>query len=80
MPAAELGDLITETAQDAKREFERRAAELKTESFGEKGDQMAEPNAEEAAAFITDMHSVFEGTLQETTTIIDNMRRAFQQR
>ncbi|WP_067795642.1 YbaB/EbfC family nucleoid-associated protein [Actinomadura formosensis] len=81
MAAADLGELITETVQDAQRKFERQAAELTTDSFGPNGDPMAAPpSAEEAAAFITDMHSTFEGTLQETTAIIDNMRRAFQQR
>ncbi|TDB78978.1 hypothetical protein E1264_36195 [Actinomadura sp. KC216] len=81
MPAAELGERITETVRDAQREFERKVAELTTESFGPNGDQMADPpSAEEAAAFVTDLHTTFESTLHETTAIIDSMRRAFQQR
>ncbi|GAA1810706.1 YbaB/EbfC family nucleoid-associated protein [Actinomadura chokoriensis] len=80
MPAAELGDLITETVKAAQQELERRVTDMTTESFGPDGEQMVPPSAEEAAAFITDMHTTFEGTLQETTVIIDNLRRAFQQR
>ncbi|MFI0405174.1 YbaB/EbfC family nucleoid-associated protein [Actinomadura sp. 3N508] len=81
MPAAELGERITDTVRDAQREFEREVGELTAESFGPNGDQMAEPpSAEEAAAFVTDLHSTFESTLHETTAIIDSMRRAFQQR
>ncbi|MBW8481130.1 YbaB/EbfC family nucleoid-associated protein [Actinomadura parmotrematis] len=81
MPAAELGALITATAGRAREEFERAVRTLREEFADAAGGGASEPpGAEETADFINDMGSIMQSAVQESTAIIDGMRRALQQR
>ncbi|MCW2903553.1 MAG: hypothetical protein JWO67_5818 [Streptosporangiaceae bacterium] len=79
MGASELAETITATAREAQKDLERRAEEVRRDVFGAEGDPLAvKPDAEELQETLADMQSLFQGTVQETTALMDTLRKAFE--
>jgi DNA-binding protein YbaB len=79
MSSAELAEVIMATAREAKNDLQRQGDALRNELFGADGDPMeAVPDQENIQATIEDMKAVFNGTLEDTSRLLDQIRKEFR--
>lgn len=79
MSSAELAEVIMATAREAKKDLQRQGDALRNELFGADGDPMeAVPDQETIQATTEDMKAVFNGTLEDTSRLLDQMRKEFR--